>query len=237
MSILRNTTRNVFTEAAQLMRDFPVLFGILWGGIFFVLFGVLAVTGMVPNVLTGDGDTVASAEVNEVAPVVLGPSTLVAQAAEADPVRIMIDAIGIDVTVLNPESQDIAVLDEALLEGAVRYPGSANLEEEGNVFLFGHSSYLPRVINPSFKAFNGIQRLESGDIIRARSRSDEYIYRVTSVKLVDANEAWVDLSRTGRKLTLSTCDSFGQKQDRFVVEAEFIGSYELSENPSGYLDF
>jgi LPXTG-site transpeptidase (sortase) family protein len=223
------------TEAARLAREFPVLASTLWGVTFLAFFGVLAGVGLVPDALTrGDEHTEANATV------VTGPETSgtpVAHAAAADPLHITIDAIGVDAPVLNPESPDTETLDAALLAGAVHYPGSADLEENGNVFLFGHSSYLPKVINPAFRAFNGLQHLAEGDIIRVRSRSDEYIYRVTSVKLVDASEAWVDLSRTGRKLTLSTCDSFGKKQDRFVVEAEFVGSYELSGESAETLDF
>jgi len=51
------------------------------------------------------------------------------------------------VNVLNPQSRDIKVLDEALNSGAVHYPGTGSLTEDANVFIFGHSSFLPNVIN------------------------------------------------------------------------------------------
>jgi len=55
-----------------------------------------------------------------------------------------------------------------------------------------------------------------------------YIYRVSEVRRADASEELINLSpaKYGRKLTLSTCDSFTSKNSRFIVEADFIGSYK-----------
>jgi LPXTG-site transpeptidase (sortase) family protein len=139
------------------------------------------------------------------------------------PERIVIDAIGVDSVILNPESRDVAVLDEALLSGVVHYPGSGDLEDHSNMFLFGHSSYLPEVNNRSFRAFNDLQKLKEGDLVRIYADGFEYRYHVASVKLVDASEALVELSNRERKLTLSTCNSFGASTERFVVEANFVG--------------
>ena len=124
---------------------------------------------------------------------------------------------------------DLAELDEALKTGSVHYPGSGNLEDTSNLFLFGHSSYLPDIINDAYTAFNGMQDLEDGDIIRVQSATHEYFYTVDFVELEDANDEWVELSNTEKKLTLSTCNTFGRKQDRYVVEAQFVGSYQLDE--------
>jgi len=123
---------------------------------------------------------------------------------------------------------DIVTLDKELLKGAVRYPTSALLGETGNVVLFGHSSYLPVVRNQAYKAFNGIQKLAAGDIITVYSSTATYSYRVKSVTKESANDAGIPLSVTGRVLTLSTCDSFGEKSDRFVVVADFVESHSIS---------
>mgnify|MGYP002620914684 CR=1 FL=1 len=146
-----------------------------------------------------------------------------------NPERILINGIDIDLPVLNPESTDIEVLDNALLSGTVRYPGSARLGEDGNLFIFGHSSGLPVVQNQMFKAFNRIPELEEGDVITVIGGGFEYVYRVNTVRLTDVDEGLVDLSRKdGKKLTISTCNSFGAKSERWVVEADFVGSYESS---------
>jgi LPXTG-site transpeptidase (sortase) family protein len=141
------------------------------------------------------------------------------------PTRIEIPEIGLDVAVLNPTSTDVATLDKALLNGAVRYPTSSNLGEPGNVIIFGHSSYLPIVRNDAFKAFNGIQKLKEGDRILVTGSDRTFVYEVESVKEADAEEDAIPLTVSGSKLTLATCDSFGTKSDRFVVVADLVESY------------
>lgn len=146
------------------------------------------------------------------------------------PERIVAHAIGLDLPVLNPEQTSISALDEALLHGTVRYPLSAELNQEGNIFIFGHSSSLPIVKNQMFKAFNRISALREGDMIKLIGNGKSHIYRVREVRRADANEEMIDLSKTnGRQLTLSTCDSFGGKSSRFVVEADFVASYQDGE--------
>lgn len=144
-----------------------------------------------------------------------------------EPVRISIAKIGIDVKVLNPATSDIKVLDDALLYGAVRYPGSGDLESKRNMFIFGHSSYLPVVHNQNYKAFNRIQELKEGDEIILYSKVKSYLYKVSGVKLTTAEAELVDLSSFDHKLILSTCNSFGKKEERYVVTADFVGSSSL----------
>jgi LPXTG-site transpeptidase (sortase) family protein len=141
------------------------------------------------------------------------------------PTRIEIPDIDLDVTVANPTKTDVATLDKALLDGAVRYPTSAELGERGNVIIFGHSSYLPVVRNSAFKAFNDIQKLEEGDRILVTGNDRTYVYEVESVRQADAEEDAIPLNVSGSKLTLATCDSFGTKSDRFIVVANLVESY------------
>ena len=144
------------------------------------------------------------------------------------PVRVVAEAIKLDVTVSNPSSTNVHVLDNALLKGAVRYPTTALLGEEGTMLLFGHSSYLALVYNQAYKAFNNIQKLEKGDIVSVLSATAEHRYKVIEVRVANAEEDVVELRTTGRHLVLVTCDSFAQKTSRFVVTAEFVGTYSLA---------
>lgn len=156
-------------------------------------------------------------------------STPVAMVPEL-PVRISIPSISLEASVSNPESTSIAVLDAALLSGAVRYPTSGKLgEENANVVLFGHSSYLPVVKNQGFKIFNGIQKLRAGDTIVVYSAGTAYTYAVESVSKQNTASAGIPLVVDGKKLTLSTCDSFGSTTDRFVVVANFVESHTHSD--------
>ena len=143
------------------------------------------------------------------------------------PVRIVAKSIGLDKTTATPASTDVETLDTALLGGTVRYPTSARLGEEGTVLIFGHSSYLPIVRNQNFKAFNGIQKLKTGETISVYSATAEYRYTVTGVRLANATEDVVELPATGKFLALVTCDSFGTKSDRFVVTAQFQTAYTI----------
>lgn len=135
------------------------------------------------------------------------------------PNRIIIEKLDLDVQVLNPADDSIAALDSALLSGAVRHPSSADFENTGTMFLFGHSSYLPAVNNANFKAFNGIQKLVWGDEIVIKSKDRAYTYRVERVYKAEASETEVELDHSEPRLVLVTCNSFGSKDDRFVVEA------------------
>lgn len=138
------------------------------------------------------------------------------------PTAITIKKLDKTVVVHNPASRAITDLDAALLDGVVRHPDSATLDEEGNVFILGHSSYLPNVFNKNFQAFNGIQDLAWGDTIEVDSGEQRYIYRVEKVYRAKAAEVTVPLIDTGHMLTLATCNSFGAKDDRYIVEAKRI---------------
>lgn len=147
--------------------------------------------------------------------------------SDATPNKIIFDDLNREVTILNPESSDIATLDNALLNGVVRHPDSADLQQDGTMFLFGHSSSLPNVINRNYQAFNGIQNLEWGDKVRVQSADFEYVYRVDRVYEAKASTAEIALVSGTATLALVTCNSFGTTDDRFVVEATLVDSYPI----------
>jgi LPXTG-site transpeptidase (sortase) family protein len=138
------------------------------------------------------------------------------------PDTIIIDSLDRVVSVLNPTSRAVADLDAALLYGIVRHPDSATLGQTGTVFLLGHSSYLPNVMNKNFQAFNGIQTLKFGDTIRVQSGGEEYIYRVDRVYRAKADEVTVPIAGEVKRLVLATCNSFGKIDDRYIVESDLV---------------
>ncbi len=153
-------------------------------------------------------------------------STSAPQSSPESPVKISIPAISLSANIADPTTTNLEALDQLLLKGAVRYPTSALLgQNNGNVVIFGHSSYLPVVYNPAYKTFDGIQKLTTGDLITVYSADRAYEYAVRTVQKENATEAAIPLSVTGQVLTLSTCNVFGQKSDRFVVTADFVGSH------------
>lgn len=215
----QSAQKNTSTAAdiTSVFRAHPILSGVLWIGMFIMLLSLSFALGIVPALET-DEPSIALAETN---------TQQEADVTDVLPTRIIIERLDIDTQVLNPESRDIETLDAALLSGVVRYPGSGGLEDVSNMFLFGHSTGFRVVQNEAFKAFNGLKNAREGDLIRVHSQTKEYVYRVTDVSLVDASEALVELSSSEKKLTLTTCNSFGAEEERYVVEAVFVGSYEL----------
>ncbi|HEY0010630.1 MAG TPA: sortase [Candidatus Paceibacterota bacterium] len=184
--------------------------------VLFTSTGVLGALDLLPE----SGGT----EVAETPKPALTAAASLAMAPEL-PTKIEIPALDLEVDVANPTSTNVAVLDKALLNGTVRYPTSSKLGEAGNVIIFGHSSYLPIVRNPSFKAFNHIEDLKKGDRILVTGGARTFVYEVESVLSADAEEDAIPLTVEGSKLTLATCDSFGSKSDRFIVTANLVESY------------
>lgn len=135
------------------------------------------------------------------------------------PVRIVINEIGIDTPVLTPASTDVAVLDRALLSGAVHYPDSPLAGEEGNMLIFGHSSYLPVVQNKAYQAFNELQKLTPGSMVSVYTDTMRYDYKVDRVRLARAEETVITFDADEPTLTLATCNTFGAKQERWVATA------------------
>lgn len=191
---------------------------------FFVCMGVIAITYGVLYVLDFLPEKPETEVVEEVAKE--APVAEVAQVAvDPLPVSIIFDSLdNKEVKILNPETDSVAALDTALLSGVVRHPNSADFKNTGTILILGHSSYLPVVRNKNFQAFNGIQKLVWGDTIRVRSLDTEYVYSVDRVYEAKATDAEIAIQKGVAKLTLATCNSFGTKDDRFVVEATLVDS-------------
>lgn len=214
------------------MQHSPSLFDTVWERkfaflfVFFVIFtvtyGVLFALDFLPEppsagVVSGSDSVVATSS----------DATVVAAATPTKPQILRIGSLDREVAVLNPETRDIVALDAELLKGVVRHPDSALLGEDGNVLILGHSSYLPNVLNKNFQALNGIQKLQWGDTIELQSGGVLYTYRVTKVYQAKASGVTIPTEVSGKRLTLVTCNSFGSKEDRFIVEAELLSEKTL----------
>lgn len=197
--------------------------------IFFCALSVADSVGFVPYYI--DGTAPRSAQTDpSLTPTELPSFARPAQAQASTgivalPTRITIPSIDLDLPVQNPITRDIAALDVLLQSGPARYVDSANLGERGNVLIFAHSSHLPIVHNQMFRAFNRIPELSAGDSITVTGDDGRsYVYRVTSVRKANADDAIIDLSPSiGAKLTLVTCDTLTSKSSRFILEADLVG--------------
>jgi LPXTG-site transpeptidase (sortase) family protein len=208
--------RNSYGVIGGIMQH-PISFAVSFVLFFCLMYVVLASADILPET-----SPTAPNEIPE------SSSEEVVEATPELPVRIAAPAVGVNALVSNPESTNIATLDAALLTGAVRYPTTAKLGEEGTMLVFAHSSRIPVVHNQAYKAFNNIQNLKKGETISVYSAEAEYRYKVTNVRIADATEDVIQLAQSGKHLVLVTCDSFTSKSSRFVVTAELVGTYSLT---------
>ena len=147
------------------------------------------------------------------------------------PVKIEIPEVSVDAQVYNTDSTSTAVLDDFLLHGAVRWPGSGLLGEPGNVLIFGHSTSYKIVNNQAFKTFVGLKNLRAGDLISVYSDNNEYVYAVLSVNMEEASDVLVNFNTTDSLLTLSTCNtSIGDTSARYVVQAKFVSEKAIPQS-------
>lgn len=228
-------TPTSFADLYELVRLRLVPFLAVFFACVFFTYLVLFIVDFYPEPVTPETtstETTAVVEAEEMVaaePIVEEVVAPVVTAAASQPLEIIFDDLnGKKVTVLNPQTSDIPTLDAALLSGVVRHPQSADFSKPGNIFILGHSSYLPNVLNKNFQAFNGIQELTWGDTIRLRSSDAEYVYRVDRVYKASATEVVVPTDITEAKLTLATCNSFGSKDDRYMVEATLVNTVALA---------
>ncbi len=208
-----------------------VVFFFVFVGIVAITYGFFLLIDFLPEKPSAETETAEEIVATpEPEPVKEEPKTLEPAVVSIDPLptAIIFDTLEREVRVLNPESDDVQTLDDALLRGVVRHPGSGSFTDVGTIFILGHSSYLPKVNNKNFQAFNGIQKLAWGDTIRLRSSNREYVYAVDRVYEAKASAAEVPIEQGAKKLILATCNSFGTKDDRFIVEATLVSEKPLN---------
>ncbi len=226
---------NNWTDVIDAIIFRRVSFSITFFVVFFIMYGALAWLDFLPELVnqsTKIDEIKEKKKYNVVESKIIDiedldkkqtvSSTSVSVSDNILPETIIFDSLDRSINVLNPASRTVSDLDNALLSGVVRHPDSATMGQSGAVFILGHSSYLPSVLNSNFKAFNGIQNLKWGDIIRVKSGSSEYVYRVEKVYRAKAANTTVPISGEKQRLILATCNSFGSVDDRYIVEADLF---------------
>lgn len=206
-----------------------IVFVTLFVLVFAITYSILLYVGLVPQAFSLQRDTPSLVDRLEglkegesgLFGVPAGYENIVQENNSALPTKIRIPAVGVDGPIENPSSVSVSVLDQALQKGAVRYPGSGT-PAVGNMLLFGHSTSFSVVNNNAYKVFNGLSKLNAGDEIFVEVGDKEYVYSVVKVRLVDSRDTLVEFGNTRHMLTLSTCNSFGEATDRYVVEADFV---------------
>lgn len=144
--------------------------------------------------------------------------------------RIVIPAINKNIPLVNVSSDSLVNEDwkkleddiqEGLREGVVRYPGTADPGEFGNVFVTGHSSYYLWDPGEFKDVFALLHDLRVGDNFTIYWEGRRYDYTIYEREIVPPTQTDVLSQPTTKKIaTLMTCTPVGTAKDRLILVAE-----------------
>lgn len=140
-----------------------------------------------------------------------------------DPNVLRIDRLGIRAPIRYVDDAFEPVVQDALRSGVVHYPGTANLGEFGNAYIFGHSSDYVWSTGEYKTVFALLTKIKIGDtIVATDSGGRAFTYVVTKTAVVARNDLSVldQQGRTKKLLTLQTSYPVGTALQRFIAVAE-----------------
>lgn len=112
---------------------------------------------------------------------------------------------------------------KALKEGVALAKDTAFPNEEGNAFIFAHSTDSPLNVTKYNATFYLINKLEADDEIFLFYQGKKYKYVVTETKIVDTNQVEYLKDKTKKQtLTLMTCWPPGTTLQRLLVIGKLV---------------
>lgn len=119
---------------------------------------------------------------------------------------------------VNPYNADI--YQKALTQGVAHAKGSSLPGEDGNIFIFSHSSENFYEATRYNSIFYLLPKLEIGDTITLFYKNKQYDYTVSEKKIVDPSAIGFLLPESDKpQLTLMTCYPPGTNLKRFIIVA------------------
>jgi len=135
------------------------------------------------------------------------------------------------INVSSPIIPDVNGFDEriyypALLKGIGQFKGSLTPDKEGNLFIFGHSSYVGKGEGKYKEILKDLNKLSPGDEVEVFYKKASYLYKVEKSYLTDVKD-WSLLDPTqdnikDKTLTIMTCWPPGSDQKRWAIKATQI---------------
>lgn len=108
----------------------------------------------------------------------------------------------------------------ALTQGVAHAKGTALPGQEGNIFLFSHSSANFYEANRFNSIFYLIDKLNTSDTIELYYKKEKFVYVVSNKKIVDAKDvSYLTQKSQEKTLTLMTCWPAGTSFKRLLVIA------------------
>jgi LPXTG-site transpeptidase (sortase) family protein len=137
--------------------------------------------------------------------------------------RVIIDAVQVDAPIVFVENQSGSNFQKALRDGVVHYPGTAKPGENGNCYIFGHSSDYVWSKGSYKTVFWRLPELKPGDAVKVTNEHGElFTYTVTESFVASASDVYLldQGDRTKKKLTLQTSYPLGTALKRWIVVGE-----------------
>lgn len=198
-----------------------LLFGFGMGGIVLVVLLFSFFNEMVIAPLIQPSRTVTNQ------PIIVGSSV----GSQSAPPSVIVPKINIQIPVdFTLQSNEEAVIQNALENGVVHYPSTVLPGQNGNGAYFGHSSQNI-FNNGKYKfAFVLLHQLKTGDIFYITHNGKVYAYQVFAKEIVPPTQVSVLNDTKGKQATavLITCDPPGLNTNRLVVWGE-----QISPSPTG----
>jgi sortase A len=110
-----------------------------------------------------------------------------------------------------------------LEQGIVRYPSSAKPWEDGNSFIFGHSSNFPWMKWDYNDVFSTLDNVAFDDEVIVYYGQKKYTYKIREKKVIAPGDVGVLKRNKNRKeITLMTCWPIGTTLNRLIVTWELV---------------
>lgn len=106
---------------------------------------------------------------------------------------------------------------EQLKKGVGQHIGSADPGSNGNMVLSAHNDIFGEL-------FRDLDKLKPGDEIRVQTSTQEYLYRVTGMRIVSPTEVSVLAPTAKPTVTLISCYPYLVNTERIVVFGELVDS-------------
>lgn len=145
--------------------------------------------------------------------------------------RIVIPKIGKNIPLVDIMNQEVEwggkelenIFMKELENGVIRYPGSAKPGNDGNTFIFGHSSNFPWIKGDYNDVFALLDHVENGDEIIIYYNQKKFKYKINRKDVVTPGDVSVLEWRDDKKeLSLMTCWPIGTTLNRLIVTGELV---------------
>lgn len=137
--------------------------------------------------------------------------------------RIIIPSLGINAPIVESAENNESAFQEALKKGVVHYPGTADVGQLGNPYLFGHSSDFALKGGDYKTVFALLPQIEKGaEVVVTNGEgqifryevTDSFVAKSTDIHLLDQKEYKEKL------LTIQTSYPIGTALKRWIVTAK-----------------